>query len=76
VERVPPETHDFDVMGHHVRVRLYPDERWRVWVDRSALGADFPSFHEAWASGVAESYRRGPLARRRRARVEADAGDE
>lgn len=49
------------MIGHHVRVLSSPNQRWQVWVDAQLLDADFPFPHEAWARGVAESYRRGPL---------------
>lgn len=61
VKREPQDIRDFDVIGHHVRVIRTANQLWQVSVDGDPVDGGFALSHEAWAVGVAESYRRGPV---------------
>jgi len=68
---VPAEVRDSVVLGHLVRVIHCAENAWRVMVDGEEISSAFANPHEAWAQGVAESYRQGSK-ERRSARYDAD----
>jgi len=53
------------ILGHQLNVTVSGDDRWDVAVDGLAIAKRFGEAYDAWAAGVAESYRQGrvPTAR-------------
>lgn len=47
------------ILGHRLDVNLADDDRWRVAVDGLELLTCHREAYDAWAVGVAESYRQG-----------------
>jgi hypothetical protein len=60
MERHPHEVREYRVRGHSMRVFPSDPDHWGVAVDGTEVLPRFSSSYEAWAAGVAESYRRGP----------------
>ena len=50
------------MLGHQLDVILFEDERWGVTVDGEEIMTRFCDAYDAWAVGVAESYRQGRVA--------------
>jgi hypothetical protein len=49
------------VLGHRLEVYCQPADRWRVAVDGAESLSAFTHAYDAWAAGVAESYRLGRM---------------
>lgn len=47
------------ILGHRVQVTTSDDDHWDVAVDGRELATRFGEAYDAWAAGVAESYRQG-----------------
>jgi hypothetical protein len=60
----PIDVQEFIIVGHVLRVFPAGEGRWEVTVDGEEVRRTCASTYEAWAVGVAESYRRGKKARR------------
>lgn len=50
------------VLGHRLEVTISDDERWTVTVDGREIATKLGEAYDAWAVGVAESYRQGRVA--------------
>jgi hypothetical protein len=60
----PIDVREFVIVGHTLQVFPIDEGRWEVTVDGEELSSTCTSTYQAWALGVAESYRRGKRPRR------------
>lgn len=51
------------ILGHQLEVTPSDDDRWSIAVDGREIATQVDEPYDAWAMGVAESYRQGRLAR-------------
>ena len=52
-------SHQDVILGHQLEVTSSDDDRWDVAVDGREIATRFGEAYDAWAAGVAESYRQG-----------------
>lgn len=50
------------ILGHRLEVTTYDDDRWAIAVDGREIATRLDEAYDAWAVGVAESYRQGRVA--------------
>lgn len=50
------------ILGHRLEVTTSDDDRWVVAVDGRQIATKLDEAYDAWALGVAESYRQGRVA--------------
>ncbi len=51
-----------EILGHRLEVTISDDDLWGVAVDGREVATRFGGAYDAWAAGVAESYRQGRVA--------------
>jgi len=51
-----------EILGHQLDVTISDDDLWDVAVDGREVATRFCEAYDAWAAGVAESYRQGRVA--------------
>jgi hypothetical protein len=59
MKRIARQARQSVILGHQLEVNLSDDDRWGVAVDGLELLTRHVEAYDAWAVGVAESYRRG-----------------
>lgn len=50
------------ILGHQLEITTSDDDRWAVAVDGREIATELDEAYDAWAVGVAESYRQGRVA--------------